>query len=198
MLAIQMLQAQLTGVHNILHDLADDLTDAEWTSHTLPGANLIAFDLWHVARAQDWAVRTMIRGVPEVAAAPRWSGRLGARNAPGLGVGLSTERADALGRALRRQDVVAYADAVHDSLLSWLGSVGERALEAIPDVNAHIAQYPEYQEPALRETAPWLFEGVPAWHFLTRSCIGHALGHLTTVDILKQHLRRDAETRAEA
>jgi DinB superfamily len=188
-LAVQMLQGQLTRVNAILHDVTDDLTEAEWTTRALPGTNLLAFEVWHMVRAQDWAVHTMILGVPEVISDPIWSWR-GALTTPGLGVGLSLEQADGLARAVRRQDVVAYADAVHDHIIAWLSSVSDDELEQVPDVAAHVEPHPVYQEPVLRETAPWLFEGVPAWHFLTRSCIAHAHGHLTEADLLKQHLRR--------
>ena len=196
MLAMRMLQRELMATNKIAHDLADDLTDAEWTSRALPGTNVIAFELWHMVRAQDWAVHTIIRGVPETMAESRWHGRLGDFAAVGIGVGLSQAEADALGRALHRQDVLDYGDEVIRRLLSWLSSIDEPTLEAIPDVYAHIAPYPVYHQ--ARETwAPWVFEGVPAWHFLTRACIGHAFGHLTTIEILKQQLRQQADRGAD-
>ena len=189
MLAVQMLEAQLSRVNTILHDVTDDLTEAEWTTRALPGTNLLAFEVWHMVRAQDWAVHTMMLGVPEVISDPIWSGR-GGLTTPGLGVGFSQAQADELARAVRRQDVVAYADAVHERIIAWLDTISDDELEQVSDVAAHIEPHPVYQEPALRETAPWLFEGVPAWHFLTRSCIAHAHGHLTEADLLKRQLRR--------
>ena len=153
---------------------------------------MIAFELWHMVRAQDWAVQTMIRGVPETMTEPRWKGRLGNLATVGVGVGLSQADADALGRMLPRQDVLDYGDEVLSRILSWLSNIDESALEEIPDVTAHVAPYPVYHEE--RGTlAPWTFEGVPAWQFLTRACIGHAFGHLTTIDILKEQFRQQAD-----
>lgn len=193
--ATQLLLAPLIPVNNIIHDLADDLTDVDWTTRVLPDTNLIAFELWHVARAQDWAVQTMICGVPELSADPIWSGRLGAPITQGIGVGLSQEQADQLAHALHRADILAYADAVHARILAWLGAISDDELEHVPDVTARIAPYAVYQEPALRETAPWVFENAPIWAFLTRACIGHARGHLAEVDLLKRQLRRQAGSR---
>ena len=64
MQARALLALQFTSVHNILHDLADDLTTDELVTRMLPHTNLLAFDLWHIARTQDWALQTLVRGVP--------------------------------------------------------------------------------------------------------------------------------------
>ena len=69
------LRRQFASVNQILHDVGDDLTPDELTTRVLPHTNLLAFDLWHVARAQDWALQTLVRGVPEVIDDPRWQGR---------------------------------------------------------------------------------------------------------------------------
>ena len=66
-----LIQAQLNGVHEMFHTCAEDLTEAEWTTCTLPRTNLSGFTLWHVVRARDWAVQMAIRGVAEVIADQR-------------------------------------------------------------------------------------------------------------------------------
>ncbi len=64
---------QFTVVNNNLHEIANDLAPDELVTRALPNTNLIGFDLWHVARAPDWAAQTMARGVPEVLEDPRWA-----------------------------------------------------------------------------------------------------------------------------
>ena len=63
MRATALLQRQLTSVNGILHDVAGDLTAEESITRIQPHTNLLAFDLWHIARAQDWAAQTLARGV---------------------------------------------------------------------------------------------------------------------------------------
>src|SRR6185437_13710623 len=119
MRATDLLARQFASVNQILHDVDDDLTPDELTTRVLPHTNLLAFDLWHVARAQDWALQTLVRGVPEVIDDPRWQGR-GQLVTHGIGVGLSEAQADELARSLTLADILAYADAVHQTLMVWL------------------------------------------------------------------------------
>ena len=121
MRATDLLARQFASVNQILHDVGDDLTPDELTTRVLPHTNLLAFDLWHVARAQDWALQTLVRGVPEVIDDPRWQGR-GRMVTHGIGVGLSAAQADELARSLALADILEYADTVHQALLAWLGS----------------------------------------------------------------------------
>jgi len=186
MRATELLERQLGTVHQILHEVADDLTPDELVARALPNTNLLAFDLWHVARTQDWAVQTLARGVPELIDEPRWQGRLATR--AGIGVGLTEAQADNLARCLAVADVLAYADAVHQTILNWLHTLPDEALEQQLDVPAHLARYPIYLEPAMREEVPWMFERPPLWRCLGPA-IGHARDHLAEMDLLKRQLR---------
>src|SRR5262245_48666320 len=141
MRATALLTQQFTSINQILHELADDLTPEELTTRILPNTNLLAFDLWHIARVRDWAVQTMARGVPELIEDPRWQGR-GRLATPGLGVGLSQAQADEMARGLGLADILAYADALHVEILSWLSALPDEALDSQPNVPAHLARYP--------------------------------------------------------
>ncbi len=187
MRATELLERQLTSVNSILHNLADDLTPDELTTRFLPDTNLLAFDLWHVARAQDWAVQTLARGVPEVIDQPRWRNR-GRLATHGIGVGYSQARADELARSLALADILAYADAVHEEILGWLRTLPDGALDSQPDVPAHLARYPVYLEPAMREEVPWMFQHPPLWRCLNPA-IGHDRDHLAVLELLKHQLR---------
>jgi DinB superfamily len=116
MRAIELLTIQLNGVNGLYHKVADDLTASEWTTRVFDGCNRIGFTLWHLPRTLDWAVQTVIRGAPEVITATTWSGR-GALQTPGIGAGMTPEEADALAAMVSPADVLAYADAVHQTTL---------------------------------------------------------------------------------
>lgn len=190
MRAIALLQRQLASVNSILHDVAADLTADELVTRVLPNTNLLAFELWHVARAQDWAAQTLVRGVPEVIDEPRWQGR-GALVTHGIGVGLSEAQADDLAHAVTLADILEYADAVHQAIISWLDTLDDEALDERPDVPSHLTRYPVYLEPAMRAEVPWMFEQPPTWRCLAPA-IGHGRDHLAGLDLLKQQMRARA------
>ena len=187
MRATELMALQLGTVNQVLHDVASDLTPEESVTRVLPHTNLIAFDLWHVARVQDWAVQTMARGVPEVIDEPRWQGR-GQLATHGIGVGMTEAQADALARALAIADVLEYADATNQTVLAWLRTLPDDALESQPDVPAHLARYPVYLEPAMRAEVPWMYQRPPLWRCLAPA-IGHNRDHLAEIDLLKRQLR---------
>jgi len=185
--ATELLERQFNSVNQILHDLADDLTPQELTSRILPHTNLLAFDLWHVARTQDWALQTLARGVAEVIDEPRWHGR-GWLTTPGIGVGLSQAQADELAHRVVLAEALEYADAVHRALLGWLRKISDRELGRTRDVPKHLARYPIYLEQAMREEVPWMFERPPVWRCLAPA-LGHVRDHLAEMDFLKRQLR---------
>jgi hypothetical protein len=188
MQARALLAFQFTSVHSILHTLADDLTADELVTRVLPNTNLLAFDLWHVARTQDWALQTLVRGMPEVIDEARWQGR-GALATHGIGVGMTEAQADALAHQLRLADLLAYADATHAAIIEWLGEQSDDAsLEHQPDVPAHLARYPVYLEPAMREEVPWMFHRPRVWLCLAPAN-GHVRDHLAEMDLLKRQGR---------
>jgi hypothetical protein len=187
MRATALLQRQLTSVNGILHDFAGDLTAEESITRVLPNTNLLAFDLWHIARAQDWAAQTLARGVEEIIDEPRWRGR-GALVTHGIGVGLSEAQADDLAHAVALADLLEYADAAHTTIVQWLDTQPDDALDERPDVPAHLARYPVYLEAAMREEVPWMYEQPPVWRCLAPA-IGHVRDHLAVMDLLKQQLR---------
>ena len=183
----ELLTLQFNTVHAILHDVADDLTAEELTTRALPGTNLLAFDLWHIARARDWALQMMVSGVPELIDEPRWQGR-GALATHGIGVGLSEARADELARSLALADILAYADATHGAIITWLGEQSDEALDAHPDVPAHLARYPVYLGDAMRAEVPWMYQQPPVWRCLNPANM-HVRDHLAEMDLLKRQLR---------
>jgi hypothetical protein len=190
MRAIALLQRQFASVNTILHDVADDLTPDELITRALPNTNLLAFDLWHIARTRDWAAQTLVRGVAEMIDEPRWQGR-GMLATHGIGVGLTEAQADELAQSLTLADILEYADAVHHTIIQWLDTLSDEALDDRPDVPAHLARYPLYLETAMREEVPWMFEQPPLWRCLAPAN-GHVRDHLAAMDLLKRQIRSRA------
>jgi DinB superfamily len=183
-----LIQAQLTSIHQLLHACADDLTETEWTTRAFLGTNLLGFTLWHMARVWDCAVQTAIRGVPEVIADERWAGWYGLAMA-GVGVGLPLEQANGVAHLVSRADVLAYADTVHATIQNWLRTLSDEDLDTVPEMEAHMAAYPAYQQPGFRVEIADLF-GQPIWVLLSGPCIGHMREHLGELEILKQAICR--------
>jgi hypothetical protein len=153
----------------------------------LPNTNLIGFDLWHLARVQDWAAQTLARGVPEVVEEARWR-RLGSPSEHGLGVGLTEAEADTLARAFALPDLLAYADAVHQAIVTWLATLRDDDFDTQPDVLAHIAPHAPYRSDVMRAEVPWMYEQPPMWRCLNPA-LGHIREHLAVIELLKQQRR---------
>ncbi len=187
MRATDLLAQQFKAVNTIFHDIAADLTPDELVTRVFPNTNLLAFDLWHVARTRDWALQTLARGIPELIDEPRWQGR-GALVRHGVGVGLTEAQADELARNLALADILEYADATHAEIIHWLSEQSDDALDQRPDVPEHLARYPVYLEPAMRAEVPWMFEQPPVWRCLAPAN-AHVRDHLVVMDLIKQQMR---------
>ncbi|HEX6544529.1 MAG TPA: DinB family protein [Ktedonobacterales bacterium] len=187
MRATDLLARQFASVNQILHDVCDDLTADELTTRILPHTNLLAFDLWHIARTQDWALQTLVRGIPELIDEPRWQGR-GRLVTHGIGVGMSEMQADELARTLILADILEYANAAHQAILAWLPTIPDDELAREPDVPTHLQRYPIYFEPAMREEVPWMFQRPQVWRCLSPA-LSHARDHLIQMDLLKRQRR---------
>lgn len=187
MRATELLARQFSTINQNLHSVGGDLTPDELTTRILPRTNLLAFDLWHIARTPDWALQTLVRGVPEVIDEPRWQGR-GRLVTHGIGVGLSEAEADELAHNVRLADILEYADAVHQTLLAWLQAAPDEELTREPDIPTHLQRYPIYLEPAMREEVPWMLQRPQVWRCLMPA-LGHVRDHIAVADLLKSQIR---------
>jgi DinB superfamily len=180
----ELLLLQCANIHTMFHAVVDDLSPEEWTTRTVPETNLPGFDLWHVARTQDWALHTLVRGIPEVISDPQWRGK-GALMTPGIGVGMTQREADRLAYEVAKADVLLYADMVHAKLLTWLSTINELVLDDTPDILAHYQTHPEYLTPAMQAEVPWIAEQPAVWPCLAPA-LGHVRDHLVEVGVLKR------------
>ena len=192
MRATTYLQRHVLRSHSFLHDIADDLTAEELVTRVLPQTNLIAFDLWHITRLQDWVVQALAQGKPELLDAPPWRHW---RSLPtrSFGPGVSQEQADALARSLQLSDLLSYADASHQACLEFLETLSDEALDSAPDVLTHLAREPFYLSDTMRREMPWVFEQPPLWRCFN-PIVPHGGEHLAQMELLKDQLRlRSAE-----
>jgi hypothetical protein len=183
----EYLIAQFTVVNNNLHEIASDLTPDELVTRALPNTNLIGFDLWHVARVQDWAAQTLARGVAEIIEDARWQ-PLGSPSRTGIGVGMTEAEADAIARSVVLPDLLAYADAVHQAIVTWLATLSDDDMDTQPDVPAHIERHQPYFSDVMREEVPWMYQQPPLWRCLGPG-LGHAREHFALIELLKAQLR---------
>jgi hypothetical protein len=187
MKATALLEKQLTGVNSLLHQVADDLSQQEWTARPLRGENMPGFLVWHLPRLQDHLVQVWIRGLPEIIQGERWA-HWGQLNPLGAGLGITLEEADLIARCVEPAEVLAYADVVLREILNWLTTLTEDDLEYIPDARKYLAPYPEYQTVGHHAETDDLLD-LPIWRLLSGPCIGHVRGHLGELAFLKARLR---------
>ena len=188
----ELLLRQCASINSIFHNVADDLSHEEWTTRILPETNLLGFDLWHIARTQDWALHTLVRGVPETISNPQWAGN-GALTTPGIGVGKTRQEADQLAQAVTKADVIAYADAVHTALMEWMATIDDLTLDETPDIPAHYQTHPEYLTPAMQAEVPWVAEHPAVWRCLMPG-MAHVRDHLVEISLLKRFWRRQRDS----
>jgi hypothetical protein len=188
--ATALLARQLAAINTALHNVASDLAPDELTTRILPNTNLLAFDLWHIPRTQDWALQTLIRGAPELIDDPRWQG-CGRLVTHGIGVGFTEAQADDLAHALSLPDILAYADATHQYLVDWLLAQTDELLDYQPNILPHLQRYPVYLEDAMRAEVPWMYEQPPVWRCLMPAT-NHARDHLAVMGLLKRQMRARA------
>ena len=189
--SIDMLVRQLETVNIRFHHVANDVTPELMTASASPRSNPVGFLMWHMARSQDWAVHTAIRGVPEIAWTSPWSETAGV-STPGIGTGFSPAAARELAGRIDLAQLMKYADAVNSATVAWVQGLNETDLDLIPDVAAHDAGIPAYQAREFiaemdsgpeHDQAVGDLGGQPAWLFLTSVSVTHLHRHLGELDL---------------
>jgi DinB family protein len=181
-----VLQMQLNGSFNLLHDRLESMSDEDWTSRGIAGSNKPGFTVWHAARIIDWGVHCAIQGVPEIADRPEWMVLRGTELA--YGAGITAEEADQVADTVSRDQVRGYLAALKPAALGWLSQQSDIDLDRVPDFKGHQRGKARYLTPPVWEEVSD-FVGVPAWHILARPCISHIRVHLGEIDTLLQAIR---------
>src|SRR6185436_7436716 len=182
------LQKQFANFNGVFHSIAGDVTEQEWLSRPGPGQNTVGYSVWHMPRTQDNFLQTWIRGKPEVAHGERWAHWQPLRPL-GVGIGITLEQSDHIAHTVHLEDVLAYAEEVHQAFQQWLAEISEEDLDQKPDAATRLAAFPEYQTPGYFEETHDLL-ALPVWGLLIRPCMGHVQRHLGELDRFKDILRK--------
>ncbi len=185
--SITLLENILTNIHNTLHSVVDDLTEQEWKARPAPDQNIIGFTIWHLPRIQDNIIQTWIRGMPELVHGERWV-HWQQFESLGSGVGITCEEADEIAFGVQKVDVLAYADAVQQEILTWLLELSDNDLDQTPNAKENLSSHAEYQTLGYHKEADGLL-GQPIWVMLMQPCIAHVHQHLGELMLVKEILR---------
>ena len=106
--------------HKYLMQALDGLTADELMWQPQPGANHIAFILWHMFREEDRFFQYKLQGAPQVWEEGRWYERLNLPHDPqDVGFGWTAAQVNAFPR-VRLGDLLAYSEAVRARTLDFL------------------------------------------------------------------------------
>ena len=109
----------------------DGLSDDELLWQPQPGANHIAFILWHMFREEDRFFQYKLQGAPQVWEEGRWYERLNLPHDPqDVGFGWTAAQVNAFPR-VRLDDLLAYGEAVRARTLDYLQNVKPAKMDDI-------------------------------------------------------------------
>jgi hypothetical protein len=129
--AQELLRDSFTRLIEHVDALTDGLTDDTATYQPAPGANTIAWLIWHSARVQDAQVCD-IAGSEQVWSLDDWVQRFGL-DLPRDDTGYGHDANDVVKVKASAKLLAGYYHAVHDMTLTFVATVGDADLERIVD-----------------------------------------------------------------
>jgi uncharacterized damage-inducible protein DinB len=119
----------LNELQAALVESIDDLTQEESFRQPQPGANHIAFMLWHIVRVEDWFFHYLFQRVPQVWESESWHEKLGLPEDPkATGFAYTTEQVDGF-PSVQLRDLRAYGEAVRAETLDYLRNTDAAKLD---------------------------------------------------------------------
>jgi uncharacterized damage-inducible protein DinB len=119
-------------VREVVHDAVDGLGPGELTFRVDPGANSIAWLVWHLTRIQDDHVAD-VAGLEQVWIAGGWAERFGLPFRPSdTGYGHSSNQVAAV-RVESNTELIGYYEAVHEQTIRFVEGVTDADLDRIVD-----------------------------------------------------------------
>lgn len=101
----------------------DSLSQEELMWQPQPGANHIAFILWHMLRVEDWFFHYLFQRVPQVWESEKWYEKLNLPDDPRVtGFGYTAEQVASF-PTVRLSDLLAYGEAVRARSVNYLRNV---------------------------------------------------------------------------
>jgi len=121
----------LNDAQTALMQAVDGLSQEELMWQPQPGANHIAFILWHMLRVEDWFLQYMFQRVPQVWESEKWHEKLNLPDDPRTtGVFYTAEQIDSFPR-VNLGDLLAYGEAVRARTVHYLRNVDPAKLDEI-------------------------------------------------------------------
>ncbi|MBE1573401.1 hypothetical protein DMC63_18680 [Streptomyces sp. WAC 05977] len=119
-------------VQEVVHDAVEGLSAEQLTESPAPGANTIAWLVWHLTRVQDDHVADLM-GTEQIWTAQDWVGRFSLPfPASDTGYGHRPEDVEAV-RPDSADLLTGYYDAVHEATTAWAAGLAEADLDRIVD-----------------------------------------------------------------
>jgi hypothetical protein len=152
------------------------------------GHSSIAWLLWHLARNEDVAVNTVLRGVPEVLDRDGWPGRLGV-DLQAQGTGMTDQEVQGFSTRVDVAALRAYRAAVGRETRTWVEALDFATLDAPLDVPGRLAAAPRTFGPRATRLASVWAQQSRDW-FLTWLAVGHSYFHLGEAEHIARTLGR--------
>jgi hypothetical protein len=110
----------LNEVQSALKQAVDGLSQEELMWQPQPGANHIAYILWHTLRVEDWFFQYMFQRTPQVWESEKRHEKLNLPDDPRItGFGYTAEQVDGF-PAVKLSDLLGYGEAVRARTLDYL------------------------------------------------------------------------------
>lgn len=185
MRAVDVIGNRVSAAGASVHDLATKARDLDWDTPLLPRTSPLGLTLWHLPRTLDWLVQTSIRAETEVADGASY-GDLPDPDRFGFGTGLGADDAAAAAAMVRPDSLLAYNDAVQQTVAGWLSTLDDEDLDKpVAGFDERQRSRPSYAKPqALAE-----IEGLGQLSLgmvLLRPAMTHQFRHIGEVDLIIQ------------
>lgn len=118
-------------IQEVVHEAVDGLSEDQLAERLDPGANSIAWLVWHLTRVQDDHIADLA-GTPQVWTEQGWHERFGLPFRPSA-TGYGHRPKDVAAVRAQAKLLTGYHDAVHDQTVSWLGGLREDQLDEVVD-----------------------------------------------------------------
>ncbi|WP_037321586.1 mycothiol transferase [Amycolatopsis orientalis] len=119
-------------VQEVVHEAVKELSAEQLTESPGPGANTIAWLVWHLTRVQDDHVADLM-GTEQIWTSGGWLDRFELPfPAADIGYGHRPEDVEAV-RVDSADLLTGYYDAVHEATTAWIAGLDEAALDRIVD-----------------------------------------------------------------
>jgi hypothetical protein len=186
--AIAVIKAQITKIPDILDFLIGDVSPDEWMTRLAPNDNMLGFVAWHLPSVQDFTVQSLIRAIPEVRHRAEWQQRA-TLDTSTFSFGISMHDADAAALNSKPADVLQYAVAVCEEIITWLDTINDDDLFLVPDGPANLSQCTAYQGFEISDEIDGLYAR-SVHDLLASTCYGHIRSHFGEIETIVKQCRR--------